>query len=62
MNDWFMSYKIYHTNGGVFENFEIYGASSSKSASTVLIECTQKLASDYGVKPEQIMFISFNRV
>ncbi|STQ13567.1 Uncharacterised protein [Enterobacter cloacae] len=37
-------------------------ASSSKSASTVLIECTQKLASDYGVKPEQIMFISFNRV
>lgn len=62
MNDWFMLYKIYYINGGVFENFEIYGVSFLKFVLIVLIECIQKLVSDYGVKFEQIMFILFNRV
>ncbi|HDX8601102.1 TPA: hypothetical protein RQN74_003204 [Klebsiella oxytoca] len=62
MSDWFMSYKIYFDNGGVFENFEFYGAASNKSGVEVAKECAAKIAQQHHVKPEQIMFISFNRV
>ena len=62
MNQWFMSYKIYHKNGGVFENFELYGANSSQSAIDVIKTFSQKLAQEHGVTVDQIMFVSFNKV
>lgn len=42
MNQWFMSYKIYFSNGGVLENFDFYSADSSKSGSEVAQECAKK--------------------
>lgn len=62
MNQWFMSYKIYFSNGGVLENFDFYSADSSKSGSEVAQECAKKIAQQHNTLPEQIMFISFNRV
>ncbi|MEI7248359.1 hypothetical protein WCT80_18545 [Pectobacterium carotovorum] len=62
MNQWFMSYKIYHENGGVFENFDFYGADVSQSAIDVIKTVSKKLAEEHGVRIDQIMFVSFNKV
>ncbi|EGT5653828.1 hypothetical protein AGJ25_21975 [Cronobacter sakazakii] len=62
MNQWFMSYKINFANGGVFENFEIYGAAATETAVDVIKACSQKIAQEHGVDIHQIMFVSFNKV
>ncbi|MHC9213704.1 hypothetical protein [Serratia marcescens] len=62
MNQWFMSYKIYFDNNGIYESFDFYNASASKSGSDVALECAKKIAQEHNVAVEQILFISFNKV
>ncbi|EOD6737980.1 hypothetical protein ACJ2YB_000088 [Cronobacter sakazakii] len=62
MNQWFMSYKIYFSNGGILENFDFYSADASKSGADVAKECAELLAQQHNVEFNQIMYVSFNRV
>jgi len=62
MNSWFISYKVIHHNGGVYEHFEIFDADSSKSANEVLDEALDKIAQAHFTQPDRIMVVAFNRV
>ncbi|EHD6704364.1 TPA: hypothetical protein JLF01_002047 [Escherichia coli] len=62
MNSWFISYKVIHHNGGVYEQYEIFDTDSTKSANEVLDEALDKIAQANFTQPERVMVVSFNRV
>lgn len=62
MTTWFISIKIVHHNGGIYEEYEIFDVDSAKSGREVLDEYLAAKAAEHFTQEDRILVISFNKV